>query len=150
MKLFLIVLTVVFQYSTGNAQSAEDSVKTVVNKMFTAMKNADGALLKTCFSDSVIFQSISKNKEGKTVVKNEDASGFADVISRQKPGDLDEQIVFDVVKVDGPIAIAWTPYKFYVAGKFSHCGVNSFQLVRFNGEWKIQYLIDTRRRTGCE
>ena len=137
-------------YSTANAQSAEDSVKAVVNKMFTAMKNADGALLKTCFSDSVIFQSISRNKEGNTIVKNEDAAAFAEVISKQKAGDLDEQIIFDVVKVDGPMAIAWTPYKFYVAGKFSHCGVNSFQLVRFNGEWKIQYLIDTRRRAGCE
>jgi len=55
-----------------------------------------------------------------------------------------------VVKIDGPLAIVWTPYKFYFNGKFSHCGVNSFQLVRFNGVWKIQYLIDTRRRAGCE
>jgi hypothetical protein len=150
MKQFLIVLTVICIYSTGNAQTAEDSVKAVVNRMFTAMKNADGALLKTCFSDSVIFQSISRNKEGKTIVRNEDAAAFADLISKQKAGDLDEQIVFDVVRIDGPLAIAWTPYKFFNAGKFSHCGVNSFQLVRFNGEWKIQYLIDTRRRFGCE
>ncbi|HNA01067.1 MAG TPA: hypothetical protein PLN49_09415, partial [Ferruginibacter sp.] len=62
----------------------------------------------------------------------------------------DERITFDVVRVDGALAIAWTPYKFYFNGKFSHCGVNSFQLVRFNGEWKIQYLIDTRRKAGCE
>jgi hypothetical protein len=98
----------------------------------------------------VIFQTIARNKEGKMLVRNEDPSGFASFISTQKPGELDEQIVFDVVKVDGPLAIAWTPYKFYAAGKFSHCGVNSFQLVRFDGVWKIQYIIDTRRRTGCE
>ena len=150
MKRFLIVLTVILSTTSGKAQTAEDSVKAVINKMFTAMKNADGAKLKECFSDSVIFQTIIRNKEGKTVVRNEDASGFVDVISKQKAGDLDEQIIFDVVKIDGPLAIAWTPYKFYNAGKFSHCGVNSFQLVRFNGEWKIQYLIDTRRRTGCD
>lgn len=64
-------------------------------------------------------------------------------------GGLDERIQFDVVKVDGPLASVWTPYKFYFKGQFSHCGVNSFQLVRVNGEWKIQYLIDTRRRNDC-
>jgi hypothetical protein len=150
MKYFLILLTVILSTSNLRAQTAEDSVKAVINKMFTAMKNADGVSLKTCFADSVIFQTIARNKEGKTMIRNEDAAGFCDYISRQKAGELDEQIVFDVVRTDGPLAIAWTPYKFYAAGKFSHCGVNSFQLVRFNGEWKIQYLIDTRRRIGCE
>jgi hypothetical protein len=62
----------------------------------------------------------------------------------------DERITFETIKIDGPLAVAWTPYKFYYEGKFSHCGVNSFQLVRLNGAWKIQYLIDTRRRTGCQ
>ena len=114
------------------------------------MKNADGAALTTCFADSVIFQTITRNKEGKTIVRNEDASGFAASVSNAKPGSLDEQIEFEEVKTDGPLAIAWTPYKFYFEGKFSHCGVNSFQLVRFNGEWKIQYIIDTRRRDGCD
>ena len=149
MKRFLILLTVTFYGSLSHAQSAEDSVKAVINKMFTAMQNADGDLLKTCFADSVIFQTIGRDKAGNLVVQNEDPAGFADVVSKEKAGNLDEQIVFDVVKTDGPLAIAWTPYKFYYAGKFSHCGVDSYQLVRINGEWKIQYIIDTRRRTGC-
>jgi hypothetical protein len=150
MKYFVIVLTLVLYARNGNSQDAKDSVKMVINKMFTAMKNADGAMLKSCFSDSVIFQSISRSKEGKTIVRSEDANAFVESISKAKPGSLDEQIEFEAIEIDGPLAIAWTPYKFYFDGKFSHCGANSFQLVRFNGEWKIQYLIDTRRRTGCE
>ncbi|MEM9869076.1 MAG: nuclear transport factor 2 family protein, partial [Bacteroidota bacterium] len=34
-------------------------------------------------------------------------------------------------------------------GTFSHCGINSFQMVNFGGEWKIIYLIDTRGKEGC-
>ncbi|MFZ9387985.1 MAG: nuclear transport factor 2 family protein [Chitinophagaceae bacterium] len=133
------------------AQTAEDSVKTVINNMFTAMKNADPVLLKSCFSDSMVLQTITRGKEdGRLVVKNEDPSGFVDFISKESPGNADEQIRFETVKVDGPLAIAWTPYRFFYKGTFSHCGVNSFQLVRFDGTWKIQYLIDTRRRSGCE
>ncbi|HRG83732.1 MAG TPA: nuclear transport factor 2 family protein [Chitinophagaceae bacterium] len=149
MRYFFIVLTVWGYGMTAAAQSAEDSVKTVINNMFAAMKNADGTGLKNCFSDSILFQTIARNKEGAMVVRTESPAGFIDQISKATPGSLDERISFETVKVDGPLAIAWTPYSFYYNGQFSHCGVNSFQLVRFNGIWKIQYIIDTRRKQGC-
>lgn len=133
-----------------NAQTAEDSVKTTVNNLFTAMKNADAVLLKSVFADSAILQTITRNKEGKTEVKTDEVAGFVEQITKLPKDAADERITYDVVKIDGALAIVWTPYKFYFNGKFSHCGVNSFQLVRFNGVWKIQYLIDTRRRAGCE
>jgi Putative lumazine-binding len=149
MKYFFIVLTIMLIGKNADAQTPEDSVKAVINKMFTGMKTADETLLKSCFADSMVLQTISRNKEGNLIVKNEDPAGFINFISKESPGNADERITFDVVKVDGPLAIVWTPYNFYYKGTFSHCGVNSFQLVRFNGEWKIQYLIDTRRKQGC-
>ena len=148
MKYFLILLTMIMS-ATVNAQTAEDSVKTVINNMFAGMKNADPVLLKSCFADSMVLQTISRDKGGMLIVRNENPAGFIDFISKEAPGNADERITFDVVKIDGPLAIAWTPYSFYYKGQFSHCGVNSFQLVRFNGVWKIQYLIDTRRKQGC-
>lgn len=150
MRYFFIVLTVLGSHFSARSQSATDSVKAVINNMFTAMKNADAASLKQCFSDSIVFQSISRNKEGQTVVRNESAAGFLEQVGKATQGSLDERIEFETVKVDGPLAIAWTPYQFYYNGQFNHCGVNSFQLVRFNGVWKIQYIIDTRRREGCK
>ena len=136
----------------GNAcsQSAEDSVKSVIIKMFTGMREADTAMLKSCFADSMIMQTISRNKEGNLIVRNESPFGFISFIAKEAKGNADERISFETIKVDGPLAMAWTPYNFYYKGQFSHCGVNSFQLVRFNGEWKIQYLVDTRRRQGCK
>jgi hypothetical protein len=149
MKYFFIVLTVLLYGAATKAQSAEDSVKTVINTMFTAMKNADPDLLKTCFADSMVLQTIARDKEGKLIVKNEAPAEFIEFIRKEEPGNANERISFETVKVDGPLAIAWTPYNFYYKGKFSHCGVNSFQLVRFNDAWKIQYIIDTRRKQGC-
>lgn len=149
MKYFFIVLTVAGFYLQGHSQTPEDSVKRVINNMFTGMKNADTALLRSAFADSMILQTVSRDKEGKTVVRNESAEDFIGFISKELPGNADERISFETVKVDGPLAIAWTPYNFFYKGGFSHCGVNSFQLVRFNGIWKIQYIIDTRRKNGC-
>lgn len=150
MKYFFILLTLTIGGNFAKAQSAEDSVKAVINNMFTAMKNADGEMLKSTFSDSIVFQSISRDKSGATVVRNESPSGFINQISKATPHSLDERITFETIKIDGPLAFAWTPYSFYYNKNFSHCGVNSFQLVRFDGVWKIQYIIDTRRKDNCE
>ncbi|HLG41138.1 MAG TPA: nuclear transport factor 2 family protein [Chitinophagaceae bacterium] len=150
MKLFLLLLTAQVFTIRINAQSAEDSVKAVINNMFAGMKNADATLFKSVFSDSAIMQTISRTREGNTVVRNESLREFADFVGKLKKDSADERITFETIRIDGPLAIAWTPYKFFRNGNFSHCGVNSFHLVRFNGIWKIQYLIDTRRRQGCQ
>ena len=132
MKYFLILLTVLL-YSKAQSQTAEDSIKMAVNKMFAGMKNADAVLLKNSFADSAILQTIAKDKEGNMMVKNEEIAGFIDFVSKQSPGTCDERINFETIKIDGPLAIAWTPYIFYYNGQFSHCGVNSFQLVHLKG-----------------
>ena len=151
MKRILILLTAAMFISTFiKAQSTEDSVKAVVNQLFAAMKNIDAAKLKETFADGAVLQTISRRQDGSFFVQDEKVNDFAESIRKAKKDSLDEQIVFETIKIDGPLASVWAPYKFYYAGKFSHCGVDSFQLVRINGRWKIQFLIDTRRRQGCD
>lgn len=149
-KFLLLVFLFVAGMQTAHAQSAEDSVKTTIENLFSAMRNAGGKAVMSCFADSAIMQTIARNKEGEAVIRNEKPADFATVVGSMPKMAADERISFEVVKVDGPLAIAWTPYNFYYNGKFCHCGVNSFQLVRQNGAWKIQYLIDTRRKQGCK
>jgi type IV secretory pathway VirB6-like protein len=141
---FLLLLFCCVQCAV--AQTAEDSVKAVINKLFTAMKASDSKALQECFADGAILQTITRTGN----IQTEDIKEFAAQIGKLPKDSADEQIVFETLKVDASLAIAWTPYRFYYAGKFSHCGVDSFQLVRINGIWKIQYLIDTRRRADCQ
>ena len=143
-----IIACLFFISFTVKAQSAEDSVKAAINKLFTAMKNGDSKALLESFTDSAILQTVLE-KDGNVSVQTEAIKGFADFVGTQKQGDADERITFDVIKTDGALAIAWTPYQFYYKGQFSHCGIDSYQLVRINGEWKIQYIIDTRRKENC-
>jgi hypothetical protein len=143
----LTIIFLIFQLS-ASAQ-VEDSVKTAVNNLFQAMKNADSVALVPCFSADAILQTIAVRKT-ETSVENETVSSFASFLNSQETGWLDERIKFESIKIDGDLASVWTPYQFYYKGSFSHCGVNSFQLVRINNIWKIQYLIDTRRKTDCK
>lgn len=135
--------------TAAKAQSAEDSVKKVITDMFTAMKNSDTVLLRSVFTDSSIFQTIARDRQGNTRILNQQPGDFVRSIGSLPKGAADERITFGNVSVDGPLASVWTPYSFYYNGKFSHCGANSFQLSRLNGTWKIIYIVDTRRREGC-
>jgi len=146
MKKICCLIVMLSTVVVSNAQSSEDSVKTAVNLLFEGMNKSDASLLKAAFADSAILQTIVVNKEGKVEIRNESVDDFAVSIGKLEKGSADERIQFGTIRIDGPLAIVWAPYKFYFKGKFSHCGVDSFQLVRINGAWKIQYLIDTRRR----
>lgn len=145
MKKTFLFLALGFVSLQGFSQSAEDSVKAVINKLFTAMKNSDAASLQDCFADSAILQTITASGR----IRSESVAAFASQIGKLPKDAADERIRFDVVKTDAALATAWTPYQFFYNGNFSHCGVNSFQLVRLNGTWKIQYLVDTRRKAPC-
>ena len=150
-KIFLLlILSTVITGSAAYAQNAEDSIKTVINMMFTGMKNSDTVLVKSCFTETAVLQTFGKDKEGKTIITTDSPSDFAKIIATIPAGAADEQIVFKDLKIDGPMAAVWAPFKLYFNGKFYSCGVNSFQLVRLNNEWKIQYILDTRRKKDCE
>lgn len=131
------------------AQQPEEAVKKTIQTLFEGMRSADSNAVLSVFAPEASMQTIAQSKEGKTVVRQDKVINFASFVGKQSKGAADEQIVFESVKVDGDLATAWTPYRFIYNGKFSHCGVNSFTLVKLNGEWKIQYIIDTRRKENC-
>ena len=147
-KLTVLILLAFFSINL-KAQTAEDSVKMTINFFFEGMKRGDTTLLKSTMTEGVIFQTIARTKEG-NAIKTENVKEFLEFIAKPKQDIPDERITFETIKIDGALASVWTPYKFYMGEKFSHCGANSFQLVRLNRIWKIQYIIDTRRKQGCE
>jgi len=151
MSKYLIVLVLGFSAIIANGQSTEEAgIKETINNLFEGMRKSDAALIQSALSETAVLQTIKKNKEGKLIVQNESVADFLTAITKPHPEVYDERIVFETIKIDGPLASVWTPYKFYIGATFSHCGVDSYQLVKIDGKWKIQYLIDTRRKEGCE
>lgn len=145
MKIGILLLSVLPVF--GFSQTAEESlIKASINSLFDGMKTSDSSKISNAFSKNAVLQTITKNGE----VKNENINDFAISISKAEKQSLDERITFSNILIDGNLASVWTPYEFYYQGKFSHCGVNSFQLVKSDNEWKIQYIIDTRRKDNCK
>ena len=142
MKTFLFLLISTFSFAQN---TSEKEVLKPIESLFKAMKFADSLGVKNAFSSSVIMQTFGKNNE----IRTEKVEGFAKQVGAAKVGDLDERFTISKILIDGNMASVWVPYQFYYKGNFSHCGVNSFQLAKINNEWKIQYIIDTRRKDNC-
>ena len=125
-------------------------MKGTITRFFDGMRKSDTAMMRSSLAPAAILQSVGKTRDGKVTVRTEIVDSFLASVARPHPGIIDERIVFETVRIDGDLATVWTPYKLYVAERFIHCGVDSYQLVKLNGEWKIQYLVDTRRKQDCD
>lgn len=137
-KIFFLLIS---SFSFAQNTSEKEIIKPIEN-LFQAMKSADSLGVKNAFSGSAIMQTFGKNQE----IRTDKVEDFAKQVGASQAGDLDERFTISKILVDGNMASVWVPYQFYYKGNFSHCGVNSFQLAKINNDWKIQYIIDTRRK----
>ena len=150
MKSIILIITLIFALSLNAQMTEKEKVKETVIEFFDAFHKQDTTLLKAMAKGNIKLQSISVNKEGETVLTESDYFQFIhNIASIPKDRTFEEKILDFTINIDGNMANAWTPYEFWYQEKLSHCGVNSFQLMKEEGKWKIIYLVDTRKREGC-
>ena len=140
------VLLLLVCSSFVRAQSAdEQSAIAVVNELFAAMKAKDGARIKTVFSSDGQLVAIDKPRDGKGPSKTRVLTGeaFATMIAENKGADYIEQMLSPEARVTGDLAVVSGRYTFYVGDKLSHCGTNTFNLVRTDTGWKIMNAAST-------
>lgn len=145
----ILALFTITNRTYGQKSSEEEGVKKAVNLLFDGMRKSDSTLIKAAFNQGAILQTIVKTKAGNNEVRSTDLNLFVRSIAKPHPDVYDERIVFTKILIDDGLASVWTDYQFYIGDKFSHCGVNSFQLVKVGNDWKIAHLIDTRRKDNC-
>jgi ketosteroid isomerase-like protein len=147
--LFAGLLSLFFCFS-GFSQTEEEQVESVIKSLFDGMRAKNAEQVAAAFSKDAMMQTVIAKPVGSEIASNAVADFVTRISSTPADTQLDERILEYQIKIDGTMASAWTPYHFYVNDKFSHCGVNSFQLVKMADGWKIVYIIDTRRKEPCE
>ena len=133
--------------TTPAADRAE--VLGVVKKLFDAMRAGDSSAARTVFHPQAQLSSALIGRDGTPQVRIDSLSSFLKSLGTPHAEVWDERTSGEIVHVDGPLAVVWTRYAFYAGSKFSHCGVDAFQMARTAAGWRIVSLIDTRQRTGC-
>ncbi|NQZ44599.1 MAG: nuclear transport factor 2 family protein [Flavobacteriaceae bacterium] len=145
---FVLCLCSIFTISAQEDEA--DRVRQTVEGFFEAFHAQDSTAMKTYMAEGVVLQTTGRNKEGKTLFRTTPIERlYASIVGIPDSISFEEKLTSWSIQVDRTMANAWVGYEFWLNGNFSHCGINSFQLVDFDGEWKIIYLIDTRGKAGC-
>ncbi|WP_397362600.1 nuclear transport factor 2 family protein [Olleya sp. R77988] len=150
LTLFLLLLVSTLSFSQNPEQQKEqEKVIESINLFFAGFHTQDSTLMQSVVYKDVVLQSISKTKDNESKLVTSDFSEFIkQIVSIPEDNTFLENLISFSVQIDGNMANVWTPYEFWFNDKKSHCGVNSFQLMKENNTWKIIYLVDTRRK--CE
>ena len=131
-----------------SAQSTpeEKEVYAVVENFFKAFNAKDTTAMRTHLFGDVKLFTTATNPQGVAVVRSEGAGDLMANIAKA-PVTLDERISAPKFLIEDGLANVWVRYEFWADGKYSHCGVDSFLLVKTGEGWKIAALADTRRKT---
>lgn len=153
MKHVMHLLFFVLSALPAAAQSDSSSVRelrAVTDRLFDAMRTGDSTGLHALFlPDAHLRTTFFHNESGGYVVYEENLQEFLDAIGTPHDGIWDERTAAHRYLIDASLAQVWMDYSFYFNGTFSHCGVNSFQLILTPGGWKISDITDTRRTENC-
>lgn len=141
-KIVVYLLILLPFYSNAQTQEVENTVKT----FFEGFHAKDTTKIKSVCHDKMLLQSIMEGKKGTRLEEEKSAEFFKSFATFPKDLKFEERILSYKIQIDGAMAHAWTPYEFYIDGKLSHSGVNAFTFFKDNGQWKIIYIIDTRRK----
>jgi len=129
------------------AQTPKDSVIRTVNEWFTAMTARDTAT--TARLQIAEGMSFGLREQGDTVAYfHRSNTAYVRQLATMRETWV-ERIWDSTVLVHGPLATLWAPYDIYTNGKFTHCGVDAFTLIRTKGGWKIATVAFTMEPTGC-
>jgi hypothetical protein len=145
-SLFMLTSVAGAQTSTA-APDEQAAVLAVVQRLWDGMKARDTAMVRSVFDPSATLSRISA-RSGEARVQLTPISEFLEALG-QATEPWNERMFSPEVRIDGALATVWTEYDFHLGDKFSHCGVDAFQLLKTSAGWKIVALSDTARREGC-
>lgn len=154
-KILLLLLSCALFSQMVTAQSAANSDRKAAaelpDKLFAAMRAKNFEEIRAVFTPEGQLVAIDKPRDGKGISKMRvfTAESFAKAISEAKGADFIEKMPSKDVKIAGDLAVVSGRYTFYVGEKFSHCGTNTFNLVRTEAGWRIANAASTLEFT-CE
>lgn len=131
------------------ANAEADRALVAVQTLLDAWREADPAKAGTVLHPE--FRELTLHEtDGKWNLSPVTRAKLLDVMGRIEPGAWDDKLIGPTVSVDGPIAVVWSRYRFRtphtengVLYDDAHCGIETFQLYKLDGEWKILNFADT-------
>lgn len=132
---------------TGAFADEEAAVVDVVKVFFEAMTAKDVELSRSLMTVDGILYGYRETEEGLQIARPTHASYLGGLAGREN--ELIERFWDPKVLLHDRMAVVWTPYDLYIDGKFSHCGIDSFSLLKMEEGWKITGIVFSMEAENC-
>ena len=146
----LLILAVALSYSIISFSQSDDraAILETVQKFFDSIEFRDRQLLESILVPNSLNISARELDDGEAQFN---VMSYDEVVTAlTRPGrNAKERSWDETVLIQENIAVVWTPYDFHVDGVFSHCGIDSFQLIKQDGQWLISNSSWTLETENC-
>jgi hypothetical protein len=147
--IFLTIVTLVgIQISWTSPHSEEQFVIAAVEQFFKAIETRDAEIARNILLPEGVVFSI-REEGGEKRIRSTSHEQIIDSFETSTEKML-ERMWDPKILIHKEIAIVWTKYDFHRQGRFSHCGVDAFNLIKTPEGWKISGIIYTVEKEGCE
>ena len=146
----LLILAVALSYSIISFSQSDDraAILETVQKFFDSIEFRDRQLLESILVPNSLYISARELDDGEAQFNVMSYDEMVTALTR--PGrNAKERSWDETVLIQGNIAVVWTPYDFHIDGVFSHCGIDSFQLIKQDGQWLISNSSWTLETENC-
>ena len=145
--LILIITILSVAAALGQADDKKAALA-VVNQLFAEMAAANPAGILALHTPTSDLAGVFRQKDGKSRYSAINGEKFSQMFT-DKTKVMKEEMYAPNVEVSGDWAMVWGRYVFFAGDKLSHCGINQFNLVRIDGNWKIANGASTIDPTDC-
>lgn len=149
-RLLLCVFFGVFAVGIASADekvSERTAVVDLVTEFFDAMTARDIKHMSTLLTEEGFFYGYREGPDGLTIIKPTHSEYMQSLA--QGSGTIVERFWNPRVLLHGRMATVWTPYDLYRDGKFSHCGINNFNLLKTDEGWKVSGITFSMETDDC-
>lgn len=151
--LFLTGLFVLSQPIDARAESGDrEAILAVMDKAFAAVRSSvpdDWRAIQLAEGTTLSFRPGPEEQPETLEMRISNNEDFIAGLAPSGHEYLERWTGEPTILVRGPIAVIWGEYEFWVDGEFSHCGVDSADLVKIKGEWKVANFMWTVEKDGC-
>lgn len=144
-SILVLLFSINFSCIQPDIKKEKETVITVAEDFLKALSARDSLAAR----QFLLPQGCITSVRGDGSIRSQTHQEFLESIAVETNGLL-ETMKNPKVWIQGSVAVVWADYDFFLNGKYSHCGVDVFSMLKTREGWRISGLSYSVVKGGCK
>ena len=146
--LILTLVTASMVMAEPPAADERAEIIAAADRFIAAINSNDAEAIRQMSISQRVSISLRYQPDGSSNIRAKSSSQEAEGLATEARK-FTEKYWDPTVLIHNGIAVFWAPYSFDIDGKRSHCGVDQFDFIKIDGQWKLASSMWTVEPNGC-